>query len=153
MNIDIIKFLRDEDVDSCGRLLSDIFGFDQSKLESVHNYIQWMFPLNEPSQFVDDAPILTDDQINQIRGDDVVLSNIRYAALIMHKFYYNSNHWLTEDNHNYRRITRIIKCLKLLRLHDEAKYFMDFLNERYMKYKNVIGETTYTYWKQAANGR
>ena len=45
----IVAFYRGDGRDHRGRSLSDIHAFDFHELEFNHDYIQWLFPLPEPS--------------------------------------------------------------------------------------------------------
>ena len=54
----LVKFYRGEGRDSEGRLLSEIWAWGNQELEDVHDFIQWLFPLPEPSRFNADAPLM-----------------------------------------------------------------------------------------------
>ena len=55
----LVRFYRGDAPDARGRTLDDILAWDDEQLEAVHDYIQWLFPLDEPSRFNPDAPLLT----------------------------------------------------------------------------------------------
>ena len=55
----ICSFLEGKSPDNHGRLLGDIRSFDDQKIESVHDFIQWVFPLDEPSGANLNAPVLS----------------------------------------------------------------------------------------------
>ena len=55
----IVTFLEGEGPDDRGRSLFDVLAFDDAALERNHDFIQWLFPLPEPSSAVPDAPVLT----------------------------------------------------------------------------------------------
>ena len=59
----VLEFYRGHGRDHRGRLLADILGFDFYELEFHHDYIQWLFPLPEPSGANASAPLLTDEDI------------------------------------------------------------------------------------------
>ena len=44
----IIRFYSGTGTDDCGRRIEEIWQWDHVRFEGVHNYIQWLFPL-EPS--------------------------------------------------------------------------------------------------------
>lgn len=46
--------------DHRGRTLWQIVQKSDAWIEETHDYIQWLFPLSEPSQFNPHAPILTE---------------------------------------------------------------------------------------------
>ena len=60
---DLIEFYRGIAPDSEGRTLADLWAFSDDEMEEVHDFIQWMFPLREPSRFNPDAPLLTDEDV------------------------------------------------------------------------------------------
>lgn len=49
-----------------GESLSDILYINDSDLENRHDIIQWMFPLHEPSAYSETAPILTQQDCDNI---------------------------------------------------------------------------------------
>jgi hypothetical protein len=57
--------------------------------------------------------------------------------------------WVCMLDHNYLRITRILKCLMVLGLQDEAQAFYDCLQQIYREESEQIGEETFQYWKTA----
>ena len=60
-----------------------------------------------------------------------------------------SRNWLTTANHNHLRITRILKSLILLGLKREAQEWFAALQRVYVANADVIGRTTYEYWRNA----
>ena len=73
----LLDFYRGQATDSEGRWLRDIWTWDDDELESVHDFIQWLFPLPEPSRFNPDAPLLTEADITAFRGDEQLRANLR----------------------------------------------------------------------------
>jgi hypothetical protein len=150
MNSNIVKFLRNEDTDFKGRKLSELLGASDLQLERSHDYIQWMFPSDVPSQHSEDAPVLTSQDIYELQNDDKVKSNLRDALLRMLVFF-SDDQWITPRNHNYKRITRILSCLWLVGLREDYERMQDCLDNLYKKYPDAIGEQTYQFWKNANN--
>ena len=54
----IHDFLRGTGCDGRGRRLADVLAFDDARIEGVHDFIQWLFPLAEASRAVPGAPVL-----------------------------------------------------------------------------------------------
>ena len=54
--------------DDDGRTFDEILGWDDARLEMVHDYIQWIFPLPERSGANPWAPVLDAATIAAIRG-------------------------------------------------------------------------------------
>jgi len=61
--------------------------------------------------------------------------------------------WLSPDNHNHLRITRILRCLGLLGLEAEARAFFECLSEIYENEQSqprpAISTETIPYWRRA----
>lgn len=164
----IIDFYNEDETDNKGRDFSDIIGFTFKELETIHDYIQWLFPLKEASQSNKNAPLLTDADITAFKKDEIVQINFRKSFEMMLEFYgleQDSDtkaigpceelfqkaiaNWLTRGNHNFMRITRMLKSMSLLGLKEEAQEFFKALDIIYKAKKDVISETTYDYWKKA----
>ena len=64
----LIGFLSGTAQDGAGRLLPDLLAWPDQRLEQVHDFIQWMFPLPEPSPVNPDAPVLDAGTIAEIRA-------------------------------------------------------------------------------------
>jgi len=57
----ILRYYEGQAPDDRGRYLSEIQEWPDDRLEAVHDFIQWMFPLAERSGANPEAPILDDD--------------------------------------------------------------------------------------------
>ena len=60
-----------------------------------------------------------------------------------------AKNWLTPNNHNFLRITRILISLRLLGLSEYAMAFYRILDELYSMIPDIISEKTYKYWTNA----
>ena len=157
----IVYFLLDNGTDNHRRYLSDLWKKKNFFLETCHDYIQWMFPLNEESQHNSKAPVLTVEEIAFIRSNKTIQENMLRSLDVMLRFYglerdgkkmqrgkYFEKRriwWITKNNHNYLRITRILKSLKLCGLEDYAWAFIEVLEDIYMEYP-VISDKVFSYW-------
>ena len=83
--------------------------------ETTHDYIQWLFPLDEPSRSVNGVPVLTKLEIDEIRQSSLTQANLVKSARWFLGFLERNNRWITKYNHNHLRITRVIKSLRLLK--------------------------------------
>lgn len=148
-----------------------IVNFSDEQLENSHTYIQHVFPLKEHSNFNSSAPVLSDEEVNWINSEEgnVARNNLKKMFLRMLDFYgmslvnknghllciLNSNfhdkadNWFHMDNHNYLRITRILKSLRLLGLEEHALAFYNALSHLYENYPDKISEETFNYWTDA----
>src|SRR5215510_13222124 len=83
----LLRFYRLEGPDARGRLLSEIWTWDAARLEDVHDYIQWLFPLGEPSAFNPDAPLVTAEVAQAFRHDSELQARLRRSLVLMLDFY------------------------------------------------------------------
>ena len=147
-NVQITGFLSGESPDGEGRFLTEIQQWPDQELESVHDFIQWMFPLTEPSPVNPDAPVLDAETIAEIRARPELQEAVRASLARMRRFYGESAHWISPGNHNYLRITRILKCLKLLGLDGEAAAFFEYLE----KLRPRVPARSFEFWRDAVRG-
>jgi Opioid growth factor receptor (OGFr) conserved region len=121
----VLAFLEGGGPDARGRTVFEVLGFDNAALERTHDYIQWLFPLNEPSGAVPDAPVLKADEIEAIQASATAQMVLAAATDRMTIFFGQTRHWLAPADHNHLRITRIIRSLRLLRGDGPANAFRD----------------------------
>lgn len=118
--------------------------YTDTRLEVEHDYIQWLFPLPEPSRFHPGAPILTAADIQVFHNSKDLKRIMRRALNRMWKFYKYNTHWLTPKNHNFMRITRILRSCTLCGLEKEAKDFLTWLQSL-----TIDVGVSMDYWKKA----
>lgn len=145
----IQSFLEGSGADHRGRKLEDILKFDDSALESVHDYIQWLFPLPEQSAFNPHAPVLSAGDIAALKASSVAKANLVRAARRMEGFYERNKGWLAYRDHNHLRITRIIRSLLLLAGGNEAQHFRDKIERLVESAGNPVASEARRYWKDA----
>ena len=168
----VIAFYSGTEPDHRGRYLHEIQEWPDDQLEAVHDYIQWLFPLPEPSGFNAAAPILTHESIRDFLARPDLQENLRVSFLRMMNFYgfevlsidpikiarasnfaAKATGWLSPGNHNHLRITRILRCLTVVGLEVEAKAFLKCLAEIYEDQRNkplpAISDETMQYWIEA----
>jgi hypothetical protein len=63
------------------------------------------------------------------------------------EFETKSKNWLRPNNHNFKRISRLLTFLKLFGFGDIYNSFFKILKELYEKHPEIIGEKSYNYWK------
>jgi hypothetical protein len=164
----ILDYYRGEGTDTKGRSLKEIWDWDNDSLEEVHDFIQWLFPLPEPSQFNPDAPLLSAEDIAAFQCDPVLRANLMksferilgflgLAADSEGKIVEGSNLstripdvWAML-NHNWLRITRILRCLTLLGMEAQAKALYERLSVFFASSRFPIPPATFEYWTNAVN--
>jgi hypothetical protein len=166
----IVAFYKGENVHPLKYTIQEMWKWEGRQIEGIHSFIQWLFPLDEPSANNFKAPILTKDEIVQFRTDVTVRDNMMMSLRIMLKYYGFTldpdgetiqkaddfearSGWIYPSNHNYLRITRILKSLVLLDFEKEAHMFFVALREVYHTHRNYIGPVTYEYWCDAVGER
>jgi hypothetical protein len=165
----LVDFFRGAGTDHRGRRVTDLHRFDHGQLESVHDYIQWLFPLRERSLYNLLAPTLDEPQIAAIRSSPELQQVVRRGFEVMLGFYglsrtkendrvtisrssdfpSRAQNWITSRNHNFLRITRILTSLRLLGLEDEARAFFECLQVIYREHAKTISAATFGYWENA----
>lgn len=88
--------------------------------ESSHNFIQYLFPTDQKSQFNPTAPVLTLEDINVLSYNSLFIFRLNNAWVEFHERYiseYGSEFHLfcSGPNHNHLRLTRILRCLRLFK--------------------------------------
>lgn len=122
-----------------------VYEWDNQKWEDTHDFIQWLFPLDEPSKYNADAPILNESELatfqsSQMLRHRLILAYERFLSTLGLRFRYTEDEGLevfkTRDfdkyehlwktpNHNWLRVTRVMKTLNLVGLseHSTALYY------------------------------
>jgi hypothetical protein len=156
--------------DDQGRTFDEILGWDDARLEIVHDYIQWIFPLPERSGANPWAPVLDAATIAAIRGSAEMQGRLRAAFLRMLAFYgfalegdravegprfaAAARNWLHAGNHNHLRLTRMLRSLRVLGLEHEAEMLWEALRSLYEREsaagRRTITAETFVFWRQAA---
>ncbi len=161
----LVDFYRGEGTDAEGRALAEIWAFSDGQMEAIHDFIQWLFPLREASRFNPDAPLLTDTDVAAFRADPTLRANLlrsldaflgflglaRDGIGIVEgpDFEARRDVWAS-PNHNWLRITRVLHCLRILGLDDEARDLFAFLERLHQGGTSGITPDTFGYWAGAA---
>lgn len=168
----IVPFYLGEEPDSEGRRIQEMWAWDFEELECAHDYIQWLFPLAEKSHFNPNAPVVDEGVIQAFQADLRLKQNLLESLSVMLNFYglaiardesgkvaieksedypNRKQEWVNLLDHNYLRITRILKCLMIFGLEDEAKAFYKCLSQLYREDGDQIGAETFQYWTDAVS--
>lgn len=170
MSTTLTRFYRHEIPDHRGRFLRDIQAWDRDRLESVHDFIQWLFPLPERSPVNPEAPVLDRQTIEEFRNGAELREALLRSLRLMADFYgftvtdepsfvrspsfaKAASNWMQPGNHNHPRITRILRAIRLLGLPEYSDAFFRALIELYHSEfgDERITSTTFSYWQNAAN--
>jgi hypothetical protein len=163
-----VQFYSGQGVDGRGRSLNTILSFTDGELETVHDFIQWLFPIETVSSVNPSAPIVTRNTQIAFRTDISLRGNLCKACCRMLHFYGLSCHgkagvnpkvcrgrgfpvksarWMTPGNHNHLRLTRILKSLRLLGLEACSRSLFSCLRELASRDPDGFSEVTLDYWR------
>ena len=153
--------------DHRGRTLEEILSWEDERLESVHDYIQWVFPARQPSGVNPFAPLVTDAVARAFEADARLREGLARALDRMLRFYglrkgangtidvdperfdVRARVWLHPGNHNHLRLTRIMESLTALGLREEAASLQACLLDRIAREYGRVSGTTLRYWAAA----
>ena len=165
----IVGFTLGEQPDDRGRQLAAVQAWNDERLEAVHDYIQWLFPLPERSAFNPDAPLLGPADIAAFQGSAELRGRLLASFRRMLAFYglaldetadepriapapdfaRRARNWLHPGNHNLLRLTRILRCLILLGLPEHARALLACLERLDGEHPGSISPVTMRYWRGA----
>ncbi len=164
----LLRFYRHAGPDHRGRTLDEIRAFGTDRLEGTHDFIQWLFPLPEPSGANLHAPILAAADVDAFAADPALREELLRSLDAMLAFYglaragpcierstryaQRSGEWL-ERPHNFLRISRMLRSLSLLGCGAEARAFLACLEAIFADNAAAIGERTLGYWRRAVAAR
>ncbi len=101
MSSKVIGFYKGLSPDSEGRMLIDIQKWNFDKLEDIHDYIQWLFPLTKESCYNPNAPILSTEDIAEFKISETIRTNLIVSFDLLLSFY----GFITEKNSSQIIIT------------------------------------------------
>ncbi len=164
----LVAFYRGAEPNNNGFTLNQILSWDDANLEAVHTYIQWLFPLAERSDYNPTDPVLDQATIDTFRNDPLLRGQVLRSLRRMLAFYglqmdeatrvitrapnFNARSavWLTPENHNFLRITRIIKSLGILGLGSyELTFQLAMLDIANNEGARIVGQDTVRFWSLA----
>ena len=169
----LVDFYRARCPDHAGRMITDVWGLSHAKLESTHDYIQWLFPLPERSRVNALAPPVVESVVDEFRSDHSLQDRLLRSFQVMLAFYgleiterdgadmevrpteqfeAQKSIWLKNENHNYWRIARMLRCMHLLGLESYSAALCRFLEDLYAAHETVIGEEVKDAWRLASEG-
>jgi hypothetical protein len=165
----LLAFYSGSGRDEGGRTLRDVRSMSEEQLESSHDYVQWLFPLLERSRAVPSAPVMDQNGAAAFRANPALRRELRESLFRMLRFYglearegtdewqiergpafrERSRVWLSPGNHNFLRLTRIMKSLVLLGEGELARALLGCLEGIHDENAGVIGATTLAFWRDA----
>lgn len=161
----LIRFYTGQASDHYGRYIEEIWEQSAAWFEETHDYIQWLFPIPEPSRFNVLAPVLGSYERSCFHESEELQSRQGTSLEVMLGFYglrwerdvvvartglNPSDHtWLESGGHNHLRITRIIRSLYLCGQQKSANAFRDAVIKIGTE-QGSVSEQSKRYWRSAA---
>ena len=149
MQMEIVGFIEGKTPDHRGRILAIVLQQTDHQAETTHDYIQWLFPLDEPSRSVMSAPVINELDIEDIRHSELAQQNLVKSASWFLGFLERNDHWITRYDHNHLRITRAIKSLRLLTSDQAADEFRDKVIALAGNNLNLVDQKARDFWASA----
>ncbi len=167
----LVAFYAGSGTDHRGRTRADIHAFSHDELEAEHDFIQWLFPLMTPSPVNSAAPTLDQATIRAFLERPELREALRASFEMMLGFYgfeipvehdsaivrganwlTTAHNWLTPGNHNFRRITRILRSMALLGHTSLSQEFLTSIEDVCAEHGAVIGSDSMSHWRRAVGG-
>lgn len=169
----LVRFYMGISSDDEGRKIDDMLTWDNQLMQVCHDYIQWLFPTDEPSRFNKDAPLLNASIADLFKSDSRLQLNVRRALKHFSSFlglaWEGSPEsqlasctqadnfekrilgcWQGPNNHNWKRITRILRCLQLVGMIKERDAFYACLLDIIATHPCMVDGETVRFWQDAA---
>jgi len=142
-------FLLNKSTDHKVRLLEDIYKFSDNEIEGTHDFIQIVFPLAEPSYWSSNKYFIkTQNEIDNLSRSKNVKNSILKSASWYIAFLKKNKYWKHRNNHNLKRITRMIKSVRLIVGDTDA----DTVKKEIICIENIetlVGQKSFQYWETA----
>lgn len=124
------------------------WGMTDQELERRHDYIQWWFPLPEPSRAVPNSPVLSPEDLREFQ-EAPYPDRMRVSLARMMVFFARDDLWKRARDHNHLRITRILRSLTLVGLREEALDFRDWV----LRQNPKANKQTLEFWYSATEAQ
>ncbi len=161
----LFNFYKGAGTDNVGRVFDDIVAMSDAALDASHDWVQWVFPTDEPSNFNEAAPLLTDEDVASIRTHPQACVNYERAIyrfllylgldqkpLIVGAIGPGENFpdrqpvvW-HEFNHNYLRVTRFLRSMVLMGEKERSQKVFKCLMDLAATKQIAMSENTRLHW-------
>tara|TARA_B100000963_G_C22218957_1_gene490716 strand:- start:89 stop:535 length:447 start_codon:yes stop_codon:yes gene_type:complete len=140
------EFLKNNETDIYHRYISEIWSFNDEQIETTHNFIQFLFPLTQPSKnSLNKIYINSDDLLCELKSDKKVRESIIYSSNWYFSFLERNQHWQTYYDHNHLRISRVIESLNVIVSNRQANRFYKQVLD--ICIEELINDETKLIWK------
>lgn len=159
VSVNLMRFFRNEQPDNRDRYHKDILQFGKNEIEYKHDFIQWIFPTIEKSQFHPEAPTFEENFSERFQKDELAKSNYcRSCQMYLNYIGFRCVQGKIEcikqgqiyelPSHNYLRITRMLNSLNQVGNNTCSVNLYQALMKEVRADSNKIDERTIKYWKE-----
>lgn len=112
----------------------ELLSLSDEDFENKHGFIQWAFPITEPSKHLSNAPVLDLGSAIWLAKNHEVSEFLESMTVRFLEFLKSNPHWKCKYNHNHLRISRAIQSIRILHSWELASWF-------YNKVKDLAGDS------------
>jgi hypothetical protein len=160
----IVEFYKGVRPNQSGAFLTEIWDWTDGQLDTDHDWIQWVFPSNEPSMLNGDAPTLTKNEAEIFQSSEELQAKFLESFKIFLEFLDfkikdnatgyleivpidlgRTPWWLGSFNHTMLRVSRVLKSTRLVGL---PHYGLALYNAMSL-FRSKLSENTWGYWTRA----
>lgn len=129
-----------------GSDIATILKYSEEELEADHAFIQWLFPLPEPSAYNPYAPVIDIDELQQALSQHPMLQSTMLTALKKMQVFWgisplDRRRIKKLNGHNGLRFSRVLQSLVYHGLKDEAENMLKVVLEEVGSEKSVLSPT------------
>jgi len=156
----VLNFFQGTGSDSSQRTINDILAFNESDIESVHNFIQWVFPTSEISAYNPNAPTISNNFKHMLSEHKDAQKNFCQTCLLFLDFFgfecpktnknklpSYKNTFLSRPRHNLLRITRVLNSLNQVGKESCSMDIFSQIKDYYRIYPQYIPIESYRIWE------
>lgn len=158
----VYDFFLELSTDAVGRRLSDILNFSEREIEEKHDFIQWIFPTKEASQFNYNAPVISGNFKYMFSENKIVQDNFCKSCMMFLNFIAidcdKEKEIITEikekkkyydlPRHNLLRITRMLNSLNQIGKNECSKRIFKQLEKIYNDNPKSVPKLSFSIWKK-----
>lgn len=149
--------------DSRGRLIGDILEFDESEIENNHDFIQWIFPTKEASQYNYSAPQISEMFKDLFLNNEIAQENFCESCRMFLNFIgfdccnkkdniitniKNKKKYYDLPTHNLLRITRVLNSLNQIGKKSCSKKLFIQLEKIRNENPKKVPKDSFEFWKR-----
>ena len=152
----LVSFYEGKGTDGSGRLFEFVLSQDDDWWESTHDFIQWVFPLNERSLYNPEAPLITGADVEAFKTDSKIRRNFARACDRFDVFLGLAplrkdklERWGRPGDHNLLRVSRYLKSMVLTGMQHRPLTTFETLTGPMVKNATRIPVESIEIWKQS----